>query len=206
VASFWGTALARGTPRAQTVSTRENRDCSTQFEGGLPSFTFQGNIEMGIGSTVVVADPARDAFFVADTRFANTGGVGLFRVSASALLNPTTCPNGTHSQAQAKSCWMATPPALLFPAPSFDSVGDQPEIAVDERATNAGTGAGDVYVVLTAFDFKAQTNSIFLAACTNALNCGTGKGAAIGGRTQPPVALTFAYAPMAGLRFLRQFE
>ena len=48
------------------------------------------NIEMGIGSTVVAADAARDAFFVADARFANTGGVGLFHVSASALLNPTT--------------------------------------------------------------------------------------------------------------------
>ncbi len=40
---------------------------------------------------MVAADAARDAFFfVADARFANTGGVGLFRVSASALLNPTT--------------------------------------------------------------------------------------------------------------------
>jgi len=185
------------------VHRSSTADCSTQFEGGLPRFTFQGNIEMGIGSTVVVADPARDAFFVADTRFANTGGVGLFRVSASALLNPTTCPNGTHSQAQAKSCWMGTPPVLLFPAPSFDSVGDQPEIAVDERATHAGTGAGDVYVVLTAFDFKAQTNSIFLAACTNALNCGTGKGAAIGGsdttagrpyvRVRPDGRITISY-------------
>jgi hypothetical protein len=185
------------------VHRSSTADCSTQFEGGLPSFTFQGNIEMGIGSTVVAADPARDAFFVADTRFANTGGVGLFRVSASALLNPTTCPNGTHSQAQATSCWMATPPALLFPAPSFDSVGDQPEIAVDERATNAGTGAGDVYVVLTAFDFKAQTNSIFLAACTNALNCGTGKGKAVGGsdmtagrpyvRVRPDGRITVSY-------------
>ena len=61
---------------------------------------------------------------------------------------------------------------MAVSAPSFDSVGDQPELAVDERATVAGTGAGDVYVVVTAFDFKTQTNSISLVACTNLLNCG----------------------------------
>src|SRR5580692_3842995 len=41
-------------------------DCSVQFEGGLPNFTFQGNEVEGFGGTTVVADPARDAFFVAD--------------------------------------------------------------------------------------------------------------------------------------------
>src|SRR5258708_3467846 len=76
------------------VHRSSTADCSTQFEGGLPSFTFQGNIEMGIGSMVVVADPARDAFFVADARFTNTGGIGLIRCSASALLSLPTSPHG----------------------------------------------------------------------------------------------------------------
>ena len=78
-------------------------DCSAQFEGGLPGFTTQGNMEMGTGNVVVAADPARDAFYMADVRFgsASTGGIGLFRAPASALLNSTTCPGGTHTTAQA---------------------------------------------------------------------------------------------------------
>jgi hypothetical protein len=145
--------------------------CGVQFEGGLPAFTFQGNTELGVGETVVAADPARDAFFMADVRFATTGGVGLFRAPASALLNPTQCANGTHTQTQAKSCWASTPPVLLFAQPSFDSVADVPQIAVDERATGAGAGAGDVYAVDAEFNFSAQTTTVFLAACTNSLTC-----------------------------------
>ena len=151
---------------------RKAGGCSVQFEGGLPAFSFQGNTEFGVGGTVVAADPARDAFFMADIRFATTGGVGLFRASASALLNTSQCANGTHTVAQANACWASTPPVLLFPQPSFDSVGDQPQLAVDERATGAGTGAGDVYVVNAAFDFASQTTTVFLAPCTNSLNCG----------------------------------
>ncbi len=146
-------------------------DCSVQFEGGLPTFTAQGNPEMGIGNVVVAADPARDAFFMADVRLANTGGVGLFRASASTLLNTTACPNGTHSQAQATSCWKTTAPVLLFPQPIFDSVNDLPRIALDERPNGAGTGAGNAYVVSTQFSFSLQTSVIALAACSNTLNC-----------------------------------
>jgi hypothetical protein len=146
-------------------------DCSTQFEGGLPSFTFQGNTEMGIGDTVVAADSARDAFFMADLRFGNMIGVGLFRASASTLLKAALCPAGTHLEGQAASCWKATPPVLLFPQLQTDFAGDQPRIAVDERNTGAGKGAGDVYVVETEFDFNTQTNRTFLVACSNSLSC-----------------------------------
>ena len=145
-------------------------DCSVQFEGGLPSFTFQGNSELGIGNVVVAADPARDAIFMADVRFANTGGVGLFRASAATLLNTTACPNGTHSQAQAASCWSTTPPSLLFTQAGFDSINDLPSIAVDERPSG-GTGAGNVYVASTQFSFAQQASTIALAACTNVLDC-----------------------------------
>jgi len=175
-ANDWRGNLKPPTQWDQSVSGyyvhRSLGGCSVQFEGGLPAFSFQGNTEVGTGETVVAADPARDAFFMADVRFATTGGVGLFRASASALLNPAQCANGTHTQAQANSCWASTPPALLFPQPSFDSIADVPQIAVDERATGAGTGAGDVYVVDAEFNFSAQTTTVFLAACTNSLTCG----------------------------------
>jgi len=143
------------------VHASSTADCSVQFEGGLPTFTFQGDTEMGIGDTFVAADPARDAFFAVDLRFGTNPqqGIGLFRTSASTLLDPKACPSGTHLQAQAASCWMTTPPVFMALA------ANAPRIAIDERATNAGVGAGDVYVV-------ADPLSIFLVACTNGLNCG----------------------------------
>jgi len=150
-------------------------DCSVQFEGGLPVFSAQNSTLMGAGDPAVAADPARDAFFMADQRFgsADTGGVGLFRVAASHLLNAAACPSGTHTEAQAKSCWKATAPVLLFAQPTFDSVSDLPRIAVDERPTSAGVGAGNVYVVIAEFNFDAQTNTVMLASCSTTLVCAT---------------------------------
>jgi hypothetical protein len=175
-ANDWRGNLAKDAHWDESVSGyyvhRTAGGCSVQFEGGLPNFTAQGSMELGVGGTVVAADPERDAFFMADIRFGNPGGVGLFRTSASALLSASQCPNGSHTAAQATSCWAATPPTLLFPEPSFDSVSDQPQLAVDERATGAGTGAGDVYVVNAQFDFASQTTTTFLVPCTNSLNCG----------------------------------
>ena len=160
-------------------------DCSVQFEGGLPSFKAQGNTEMGTGNAVVAADPYRDAFYMADVRFgaASTGGVALFRATGSTLLNPAACPNGTHTAAQAASCWMATPPVLLFAQPVYESVNDLPSIAVDQRKT--GTGTGNVYVAVEQFDYSTYTSSIAVTVCTPSLSCsgavtvsGTNTGAA----------------------------
>lgn len=172
-------------------------DCSVQFEGGLPSFTAQGNTEMGIGNVVVAADPHRDAFYMADVRFgsASTGGVALFRTSASALLNPSTCPSGTHTAAQAASCWTATPPVLLFAQPVFDSVNDLPRIAVDQRA--AGTGAGNVYVAVEQFDFTTYSSSIALVACTPALSCSAA--ATISGAANTAAAFPYVQVRPDGL-------
>ncbi|HXM98611.1 MAG TPA: sialidase family protein [Candidatus Dormibacteraeota bacterium] len=175
VANDWRGNLTSGVRWDQSVSgyyahRSSVGDCSVQFEGGFPSFLFQGNTEMGVGDAVVVADPARNAFFVADLRFGPIIGVALFRASAATLSNPASCPAGTHTEAQAESCWKVTAPALLFPQPQTDYAGDQPRLAVDERS--AGKGAGDVYVVETEFDFNAQTNRIYLVACTNLLKCG----------------------------------
>ena len=147
-------------------------DCSVQFEGGLPSFSFQGSEEIGVGDASVVADPARRAFFMADVRFGSTAGIGLFRASASSLTNPAICPNGTHTAAQATSCWAQTPPVLLDPVPQ-PFFGGIFNLAVDERATASGKGAGDVYLVAEA-DVGNTENSdtVFIMACANSsLSC-----------------------------------
>lgn len=156
-------------------------DCSVQFEGGLPAITVQGSPQLGIGGAVVAADPARDAIFLVDQRFGSLSGEGLFRASAATLLDPTKCPNGTHTEARATSCWTVTPPAFVLLQPGPDLGGVQPSLVVDERATRAGTGAGDVYVVGSNFNPSIQAASIFIVACTNALNCGGGAGVPISG-------------------------
>src|SRR5258708_7385527 len=101
------------------VHSAATADCSVQFEGGLPAVNFQGNNPtFGVGDAALVADPVRGAFFMADVRFGSPAGIALFRASASNLLNATNCPNGTHLQTQAASCWMQTPPVLLNPVPT----------------------------------------------------------------------------------------
>jgi hypothetical protein len=144
-------------------------DCSVQFEGGLPPFQFQGDMFVGTnaqgGGPLVVADSARNAFFAADGRTGNNNaGIGLFRAAAADLLNPAKCPNGTHTVAQATSCWMQTPPAFLDSLPASEEAGE-PFLAVDERAT--GAGAGDVYVL-----YGNDPSPLSIVACTNSLNCG----------------------------------
>ena len=110
---------------------------------------------------------------MADVRFGSKAGIGLFRASASNLLNPAACPNGTHTSAQAASCWMQTPPVLLDPVPQ-PYFGGIFNLAVDERATGAGKGAGDVYLVAQADVGSTLQNSdtVFIVACTNStLSC-----------------------------------
>jgi hypothetical protein len=152
-------------------------DCSPQFEGGLPPINSEGKTYLGNGGVGVAADPLRDAFFVADLRFGsadNVSAIGLFRVAATALLNPSLCPNGTHTAAQEMSCWGASPSVVLDPNPpgSLTATLDFPSVVVDERASNAGVGAGDVYV--TFEKFNVNNGGITLIACTNAnLSCST---------------------------------
>ena len=146
-------------------------DCSVQFEGGLPPFQFQGDTFIGTnaqgGGPLVVADSARNGFFAADGRTGNnSAGIGLFRAAAADLLNPTRCPNGTHTVAQATSCWMQTAPAFLDSLPAFDEAGE-PFLAVDERATGSGAGAGDVYVL-----YGNDPSPLSIVACSNSLICG----------------------------------
>jgi hypothetical protein len=86
-------------------------------------------------------------------------GGAIFRAATTDLLNPAKCPNGTHTEAQAESCWMQTPPVQIDP--TFQE-GIDPILAVDERTS--GTGAGDVYAV-------GEGQSVFIVACTNLLKC-----------------------------------
>jgi hypothetical protein len=157
-----------GSASGYYVHNSNTADCSVQFEGGLPSFTFQGDTLFGSGAVVVKADNTRGVFFAADDRIGSTtSGIGLFRAAAADLLNPSRCPNGTHTLAQATSCWMQTPPVFLDQLPSFDE-GSFPFLAVDERDTHAGKGAGDVYVL-----YDQESNfGLQIVACTNSLNCG----------------------------------
>jgi hypothetical protein len=130
-------------------------DCAAEFEGGLPRIDGL----TGFGNAVVAADPARDAFFIADVRLAEGNpNVGVVRSSATTLLHPTACPPGTHSAAQAATCWPTT--RLL---PDMDS----PHLALDERT--GGVGAGNVYIAGTKFDFNDYSSHITLVACTNTL-------------------------------------
>jgi hypothetical protein len=147
-------------------------DCSVQFEGGLPALQFQGNSMIGIGGAVVAADPARDAVFVADARNSSSNqltGIGIFRASASTLLDSKACPGGTHLEAQAESCWTATAPVLVGVVNSIDFNAGDPTLAVDERSSGFGKGAGDLYVI-----FSGENSSTLIAACTNALRCSKG--------------------------------
>jgi hypothetical protein len=146
-------------------------DCSVQFEGGLPPFQFQGDTFIGTnaqgGGPLVVADSAHNAFFAADGRTGNnSAGIGLFRAAAADLLNPKRCPNGTHTVAQATSCWMQTPPVFLDPLSPANEAAE-PYLAVDERSTGSGTGAGDVYVL-----YGNNPSPLSIVACTNSLKCG----------------------------------
>jgi hypothetical protein len=145
-------------------------DCSVQFEGGLPPFKSQGDTFVGTnaqgGGPLVVADSARNAFFAADGRTGtNNAGIGLFRVAAADLLNPKRCPNGTHTVAQATSCWTQTPPVFLDPLSPANEAAE-PYLAVDERTTGSGTGAGDVYVL-----YGNNPSPLSIIACTNSLKC-----------------------------------
>ncbi|MGD0164295.1 MAG: sialidase family protein [Candidatus Sulfotelmatobacter sp.] len=168
------TAQWDGSVSGYYVHSSTTADCSAQFEGGLPAFTSGEVVYTGVGNPVVAADPARDAIFIADARSGPNStefGVGLFRASASTLLNPAACPSGTHTAAQAASCWESRPPALVF-----SGIGGFPQIAVDERATSAGKGAGDVYSITengagAAVSLVACTNS--LASCSSTVSIGS---------------------------------
>ncbi len=156
------------------------RDCRPQFEGGLPSVVDPNGVTLtGMGEAVVAADPSRDAFFAGDMRFGvNSSGtavdtaVGVFRTTATTLTNTAVCPPGSHEYNDA-ACWPSGIAANTQSEDLTTSTGftvNKPHLAVDERPTGSGTGAGDVYVTDTLFNVNTGSSTIQMGACNNSLS------------------------------------
>ena len=150
--------------------------CAPAFQGALPDITpgLFGETDSGNGLPVVVADPVRNFVYMADLHSgsgANSGttAIGLFRSLKAGLLNPAVCPAGTHTSAQAKTCWPLSKLINPLPGPFNPYQQDLPSLAVDIRA--AGVGAANVYVSGTEFDFTTNTSKVWLVACTHFFSC-----------------------------------
>lgn len=154
---------------------RSGTNCSTQFEGGLPSILDANGVTLfGSGDPVVAADPARGAIFAGDLHFGfnpTTGefdtSVGLFRSDATTLASLRSCPSGTHAFNDT-ACW---PTGVALDAQNTSNTGlliDKPHFAVNE--SRGGTAAGDVYVTNTMFNFVAGDVTIQLTTCNNRLS------------------------------------
>ena len=144
---------------------RAGTNCAANFEGTLSSASIE---------PTVVADAARDAFFLADALLSLSQVVEVARTTSANLLSITACPSGTQVNGNNPNCWPVTGTAN-FTNPAINQAALlHPHMAVDPRKT--GTGAGDVYVVAqyeNTTNFPAVSN-IQILACTNAtLSCGT---------------------------------
>jgi hypothetical protein len=139
-------------------------DCGPEFEGGLPAFTdpaFPAPLFMN-RSPKVVADPARDAVFMAGVASESetfTFSLAIARSSAATLMNPTSCPAGTHTETQAATCW---PTKKLVGGAHITQGMD---LAVDERP---GATGGTVY--LTGDQTVDYDSAIVLVACRGDLS------------------------------------
>jgi hypothetical protein len=149
---------------------RSNANCAPDLEGGLPDISNASDLFVPDGTPTVIADPAREAFFIVDLRFGLThdeNGVGIVRATAANLLSSTACPSGTESGGSA-SCWTI---GAVTNITELNAFLDSPHIAVDPRTS--GTGAGDIYTVVAQRTANGSSTSISLTACTNAkLACG----------------------------------
>ena len=151
---------------------RSGNNCAADFEGGMPVIANTEDDFIPFGTPTVAADATHDAFYIADARFGalhDFVGVGVVKTTAANLLDTKACPDGTHDGRQTISCWtlgavthINGPGSIIF----------NPHLVVDQR--KKGKGAGDLYVITTVNDTNAGNFSIFLSACTNVLNCGSG--------------------------------
>lgn len=154
----------------------DTNPCAPDFEGGLGPITDQttGDVLVGVGFPSVAAHAGTQSFFIADTRVGNGEGdasaVGIFRATAANLNDPAVCPDGTLNEAASAQCWPVR--VLANRGTTFQRFNTSPQLAVDQRTPGAGTGAGDVYVSVTAFGNIAgvQYSAIFLVACKNDLS------------------------------------
>ncbi len=138
---------------------RDETNCAPDFEGTPPPIGVFGAFT---GYPQVAADPAHDAFFIADARLAPGGaGVGIIASTAANLLNAANCPNGT--QGEPGFCWNIS--GIANSVVSNIAVFS-PSIAVDQRTQ--GIGAGDVYVTVSQGREGTGSPQVSLTACTNA--------------------------------------
>jgi hypothetical protein len=145
------------------------------YRGGAQCGTdFEGTVSTPAIDPIVVADPARDAFFFADEFLSLSQAMEVARTTATNLLSSTACPSGTQLNGSNPNCWPVIGTAN-FTNPSIPQAELlDPYMAVDPRTT--GTGAGDVYVVAKFENtgaFPAVAN-VQIIACTNKqLTCGS---------------------------------
>lgn len=124
----------------------------------------------------VVADSARDAFFLAADVITGAAVELVTRTTAATLLSSSACPNGTQEFASKANttCWPVQGAAFFNRSPTANDVLLGASLAVDPRTS--GTGEGDVYVAAQIENTGGTlaTSNIQVIACTNqALNCGT---------------------------------
>ncbi|HXW89680.1 MAG TPA: hypothetical protein VEK33_03965 [Terriglobales bacterium] len=137
---------------------------------------FEGTTRFSTTNPKVVADSARDAFFLAADVITGAAVELVTRTPAATLLSSSACPNGTQqltSSANA-TCWPVEGAAFFNPSPATNEVLLGASLAVDPRTS--GTGEGDVYVAaqLENTGGTLATSTIQVIACTNqALSCGT---------------------------------
>jgi hypothetical protein len=144
---------------------RQGSSCGVDFEGTLSTSAID---------PTVVADPARDAFFLADLFLSLSQVVEVGRTTAANLLSPTACPSGTQLNGNNPNCWPVVGIAD-FTNPSIKQAALlDPHMAVDPRTS--GTGAGDVYVV-AQYENTTKVPAVASAqiiACKNlTLTCGS---------------------------------
>jgi hypothetical protein len=150
---------------------RSTENCAVDLEGGLPGISNESGNFSPSGTPIAVADPAHDGFFIADVRFSTApdlNGVGIVKATSANLLDTTNCPAGTQTTGSA-GCFTT---GSVFNITSVNNLLVDPNLAVDQRTS--GTGAGDVYTVVTETLAKNGfgDTSISLMACTNAnLDC-----------------------------------
>src|SRR6202167_3501327 len=147
---------------------RTGSDCTPNFEGGLPAILNPNNLFVPNGSVSVVADPARDQFFIVDQDFGgppDENGVGIYQTTSANLNSTSACPSGT--EFGTASCFTTVAVTNIT---GLDAFLDNPQIAVDPRTM--GVGAGDLYAIVTERNSDNTTFHISLTACTNGLNCG----------------------------------
>jgi len=171
------------TPSLSGYYFQPGAGCTPGFEGALPPIPdpfFPANRMWGTGSPILNYDANHDAWFYSSVfEDSSSSGVGIFRNTTTNLKNSLTCVSGTHNLIASISCWPLGPTTSGYYAAVLDPVYrseyyyiDSPDSWVDSRTT--GTGAGNVYLTDTYFDYGYSY--IHLMTCTNTLtSCYSGQ-------------------------------